>query len=274
MRSLSFILILEVVFLVTSFSSYFPHATFQNSGESKQELLVMSYNIHHANPPSKPDSIDINAIVQTIMAQQPDLVALQEIDADTERSGKGNQAQIIAEKLGMHFFFGKAIDFESGGYGVAILSKYPLSEKTVRKLPSKPGTAGEARVLATAKVTLPNGKSLRFGSTHLDAQKENINRLLQIKKIAKISSEEKFPLIIAGDFNDTPDSEVIEILDNNFNRTCNNCKPTIPVNTPLHAIDFIAYKPQEDFSVTEHEVINETYASDHLPVVATIKLNF
>ncbi|MDT0678637.1 endonuclease/exonuclease/phosphatase family protein [Autumnicola musiva] len=273
MKSL-YLIIMGVTFCVTSYSSCLLCGTLRDSGGSKQELRVMSYNIHHANPPSTLDSIDINAIVHTIMAQQPDLVALQEIDADTERSGKGNQAEIIAEKLGMHVFFGKAIDFGGGEYGVAILSKYPLSEGTVYKLPTKAGTGGEARVLATVKIKLPDGKFLRFGSTHLDAQKENTNRLLQISEIAKISSEEELPMIIAGDFNDTPNSEVIAVLDTSFKRTCNDCKPTIPVNDPLHAIDFIAYKPQKNFSIRGHKVINETYASDHLPIVATLKVNF
>ena len=282
LKYLSFVLVFTTAFIGTSFSN------FTNSEISKTsknllsmkneefeidgiELRVMSYNIHHANPPSKPDVIDIEAIVNTIKGEDPDLVALQEIDADTERSGEGNQAKIIAEKLGMNVFFGKAIDYEGGAYGVAILSKYPISEGTVHRLPSKPETNGEPRVLATAKISIPDGSFIRFGSTHLDSQKENTNRLLQIQEIAKITSEENLPMIIAGDFNATPGSKVITILDENLKRTCRDCEPTIPVNNPSKAIDFIAFKPEHLFFVENQEVIDEFYASDHLPVLAILE---
>ena len=236
-------------------------------------LRVMAYNIHHANPPSRPDFIDIEAIANTIKAQNPDLVALQEVDVNTERSGKFNQAEEIAKRLGMHYYFGKAIDHQGGDYGVAILSKFPLSETQVHRLPSKPETKGEPRVLATAKIKLPNGTLIRFGSTHLDAQKAPVNRQLQIDEMARIATAEELPFIIAGDFNATPDSDVIAALDRVFTRTCQNCAPTIPVNNPNKTIDFIAFKaPAGKFSVSSNQVIDEKYASDHLPVVAVISI--
>ena len=236
-----------------------------------RSLRVMAYNIHHANPPSRPDSIDIPAIVRTIKAQHPDLVALQEIDSDTERSGSGNQAELIAESLGMKVFFGKSIDYGGGDYGVAILSRFPISEGSVHRLPTKNGTHGEKRILATVKVTLSDNRFIRFGSTHLDSQKEDTNRILQVKEILQITSEEDIPMIIAGDFNSYPKSEVINILDQGFKRTCDPCEPTIPVNHPEKAIDFIAFKPESSFQVISHTVIHETYASDHLPILAVLQ---
>ncbi|PKD21647.1 hypothetical protein APR41_01265 [Salegentibacter salinarum] len=80
--------------------------------ENQVNLKVMAYNIHHANPPSKPDTIDIDAIIKTIQGQDPDIVALQEIDANTTRSGEGNQAEILEERLGMNVFFSKAINYD------------------------------------------------------------------------------------------------------------------------------------------------------------------
>ncbi|GAB3816766.1 endonuclease/exonuclease/phosphatase family protein [Pontibacter rugosus] len=237
----------------------------------KHTLRVMSYNVHHCNPPSRPDFIDIEAIVKTIQAQNPDLVALQEIDVHTQRSGPNNQAEEIAKKLGMHYFFGKAIDYGGGAYGVAILSKFPLADTTVNKLPTKVDTNSEPRVLATAKVTLPDGTSIRFGSTHLDAQKSSVNRDMQAAEIVKIASADKLPFVIAGDFNATPGSETITLLDSHFKRSCEPCSPTIPVNNPTKAIDFISYAPANKFRVDQQQVIGERYASDHLPIVAILK---
>ncbi|MDF9798730.1 endonuclease/exonuclease/phosphatase family metal-dependent hydrolase [Catalinimonas alkaloidigena] len=236
------------------------------------ELRVMAYNVHHCNPPSEAGKIDVKAVAETIRKQNPDLVALQEIDVMTGRSGEIDQAKMLAEQLEMNYYFGKAIDHDGGAYGVAILSRFPISEEQTHPLPTQAGTGGEARVLATVEVRLPDNRTLRFGSTHLDAQKENTNRLLQIKKIGELISDEELPIIIAGDLNATLDSEVIGILDQHFQRSCNDCPPTIPVLNPTKAIDFIAFRPQSSFEVLQHEVVSETYASDHLPVVAVLRL--
>lgn len=236
-------------------------------------IRVMAYNIHHANPPSKPGLIDIDAIAKAIRNQNPDLVALQEVDVNTIRSGKFNQAEEIAKRLGMSFFFAKAIDHEGGDYGVAILSKYPMNESKIIRLPTEVSTKGEPRILATAKITLPGGKIIRFGSTHLDAQREAVNRELQIKEINRITADEKLPFIIAGDFNAAPGSTVIDLLDQSFTRSCQQCEFTIPVINPNKTIDFIAYTPKSKFSVQSTTVIPERYASDHLPVLGVLQVH-
>lgn len=235
-------------------------------------LKIMTYNVHHCNPPSKEGLIDIDTIAKAIAKQNPDLLALQEIDVFTSRSGKVNQAQAIAKKLDMHYYFAKAIDYGGGEYGVAILSKFPMTDPQIHRLPTQADTKGEPRVLATAKITLPDGNSIRFGSTHLDAQKAPTNRLLQIKEINRISASETLPLIIAGDFNAEINSEVINELDKSFERSCQYCAPTIPQIDPVKTIDFIALRPKGKFIWKSTTVILETYASDHLPVVAELKI--
>ncbi|HSJ68257.1 MAG TPA: endonuclease/exonuclease/phosphatase family protein [Anditalea sp.] len=243
--------------------------------KSITSLKIMTYNVHYCNPPSMPASfIDVDAIVNVINAEKPDLIALQEIDVNVNRSGNIHQAQLIGSKLHMRYFFAKAIDFQGGDYGVLILSKYPISETTIHRLPTLAGSGGEPRVFATAKVTLPDGLTLRFGNTHLDAQQDHTNRNLQMDKILDIVKNDDLPFIIAGDFNAVPGTEVIKKLDSAFTRTCEICPPTIPVLNPTRAIDFIAYTDDINlFKTSSHKVINETYASDHRPVVSVLDLN-
>lgn len=241
--------------------------------EVTETIKVMAYNIHHANPPSKPDVIDLDAIVRVIEAQDPDLLALQEVDVNTGRSGPFNQAEEIAKALDMHFFFGKGIDYDGGEYGVAVLSKWPLSNEQVVRLPTQAGTGGEPRTLTTAMVTTPGGTQIRFGSTHLDAQGEDTNRLLQIEKIVEIGQQETSPFIIAGDFNAVPGSEVMNISDSHFERTCRLCPLTSSANNPVRTIDYIVYNhPEDKFKVKNHKAIDESYASDHRPIVAEIDI--
>lgn len=245
------------------------------SGLAVHSVKVMSYNIHHANPPSRADYIDVDAIARVIQKEQPALVALQEVDVYTKCSGQSvNEAAELAAKTGMkYYYFTKAIDYDGGDYGVAILSRFPLSAQHTYKLPTASGTNGEPRVLATVQISLPHNQKLVFACTHLDAQRSDTNRLLQITAIVDILQKEKLPVIIGGDFNAEPSGSVINVLDKLFKRTCiSDCDFTIPVQTPRKTIDFIAYTPFDKFNTLEHKVIDEKYASDHLPVLATIQI--
>ena len=236
-------------------------------------LRVLSYNVHHCNPPSKPGLIDIDAIAQVIIKAQPDVVALQEIDVHTARSGKDiHEAELLGEKTGMKAYFVKGIDYDGGEYGIAILSSYPMSDFKKYELPTIASTKGEPRVLATVVLDLPGNKKIRFACTHLDAQRSDTNRVLQIQKIADVLKNETLPVILAGDLNAVPGSATINTLDRYLVRSClKDCGFTIPEVNPNKTIDFIAYS-RGMFSVMEHTVIAETYASDHRPVIAVLKL--
>jgi endonuclease/exonuclease/phosphatase family metal-dependent hydrolase len=236
-------------------------------------LRVLCYNIHHCNPPSKVELIDIDAIAKVINDSKPDIVALQEVDVHTGRSGSGlHQAEELARKTGMLSYFAKAIDYDGGEYGIAILSKFPMESTMKYDLPTAEGTNGEPRILATAVITLPGNEKIRFACTHLDAQKNDTNRILQIEKINEILKEETLPVIIAGDFNAKPESRVINKLDMQFRRSClTGCGFTIPQVNPTKTIDYIAFKPLNAFTIAQHKVINEPYASDHLPVFVILK---
>jgi endonuclease/exonuclease/phosphatase family metal-dependent hydrolase len=237
----------------------------------KDAITVMTYNIHHANPPSKGGVIDVEAVAAMINKQHPDVVALQEVDVNTKRAGI-NEAVILAEKTKMNFYFAKAIDYDGGAYGVAILSKYGLQNGNTYKLPTAEGTNGEHRVLATAVIEV-NGKKLTIACTHLDAQRSDTNRLLQIRAIVDILQKETNPVILSGDLNATAGGAVINTLDQHFTRTCvTDCGFTIPQDAPTKTIDFISYSPAISFGVTAHQVIDEKYASDHLPVMARLQL--
>ncbi|SFN79156.1 endonuclease/exonuclease/phosphatase family protein [Salegentibacter flavus] len=271
MLNLQNMLLLLSTFFLTSSTSAQPKIS--DTIRLLEEIKVMSYNIHHANPPSQPDSIDIDAIVRVIKDQDADLVALQEVDSGMERSGEGNQAALIAEKLNMYFYFSKALNYNGGEYGNAILSKFPIEEGSTYQLPNEPEANTEDRVMSTGKIRLPGGNEIIFGSTHLDYKENSPSRIRQIKRVLEILKEMDQPVILAGDFNDVPGSETIDLLASAFQLTCSNCPPTIPVIEPVKAIDFIAYNhPQQKFRTKAHKVIDEKYASDHRPVFALIEL--
>ena len=267
-----FVLITGMAICLASCSSKHSSTSATGSSAGAEAMVrVMSYNIHHCNPPAKAGVIDIEAVSRVIRSEDPDLVALQEVDVNTERSGDFNQAKEIADDLGMHFYFGKAIDYQGGSYGVAILSKYPLKETSTQRLPTMEGS--EQRVVATARIELPNGSAIRFGSTHLDSKRDPVNREMQIEEVVKIAAQEPLPFILAGDFNAVPDSEVMETVRTQFKLSCEKCPLTSSAQNPVRTIDYIVFRdPSDKLRLQNHEVVNEKQASDHLPVVSDFKV--
>jgi endonuclease/exonuclease/phosphatase family metal-dependent hydrolase len=236
-------------------------------------LRIISYNIHHANPPSAPGVINTDSVAGVIMKYQPDMVALQEVDVNTSRSGKGlNEAKAIAEKAGMQYRFAKSIDYAGGDYGIAILSRYTFDSFRVHKLPSA-NVRAEARVLAIGYFTKEK-QAFAFACTHLDAEGDNTNRLLQMKVIDSVLRYVKMPVVLAGDFNSEPVNPVIGLLDEKFKRTCvDSCGNTFPSDRPAKIIDYIAISRTVNCEVVRHEVLPEPFPSDHLPILAEVRIN-
>lgn len=226
-------------------------------------LKVLSYNIHHANPPEKPSVIDIDAIARVIKDAEVDLVGLQEVDNCTARSGHKNQAKLIADKLGYQYRYFKAIDHDGGEYGLAILSRLPIDTAMLVRLPQQ--QVAEKRILAAVQVRVGKQRVV-FATTHLDATRDHANRQVQIAHILDYFKSEKKAIILCGDLNAVPESKVIQTLDKEFRRSCvEDCGYTVPQKNPRRTIDYVAVK-NANWSIASHEVIAETYASDHRPV--------
>lgn len=265
-----------LIVALTVLKSCSPKASPKASAGSTTQLSILTYNIHHANPPSKPGLIDLDAIARVIRTQQPDLVALQEVDVHTNRSGKDvHEAEEIARRADMPYhYFARAIDYDGGEYGVAVLSKFPFEETKNNPLPTLESTGGEHRTLATVSIKLGNGQRVLFACTHLDAQGKDTNRVLQMDRILALLNESKLPVILAGDLNAQPGSRVIDALDAKFTRTCtSDCGFTIPEIHPDKTIDFVAFRPAPSFQVVTHKVVKEEYASDHLPVLTVLRVS-
>lgn len=241
-----------------------------------QTIKVMTYNIHHANPPSKEkdSTIDLPAIAAVIRGAGSDLVALQEIDVYNARAGVTlHEAKELGRLTGMNYYFSRAIDYRGGAYGDAVLSRYPIRDTMRYALPILAGTKAETRTLCMIRVQLPGGRQILFGSTHLDQHGDERNRLLQAETMAGIVRSFKLPCIIGGDFNAEPSSQTMKIMDSVLTRTCVvGCPLTIPTENPVKTIDYILYAPAARFESLGVRSIHETYASDHLPVVGVMRL--
>jgi endonuclease/exonuclease/phosphatase family metal-dependent hydrolase len=214
-------------------------------------------------------------VAQLINDFKPDLVALQEIDSMTNRSrllNDGEKMDLMEElerRTGMEGFFAKAIDYGEGGYGIGILSRHPAE---FRKMPLPNPKEVEARSLALAMVTLPDGEQITFASTHLCNEFEE-NRLAQTKAIFEILQSKEHPVLLAGDFNFTPDESPYALLQKDFIDVAEKkgeALPTSPSNEPRNRIDFVWLSKESDWEILDVKVLGEDH-SDHLPVLVKLQ---
>lgn len=253
-------------------TSAFSHtATFPDGNKRKaEEIRVMSYNIRIAHPPSKGWSeVDLPAIARVIKNANPDLVALQEVDAYTERSGKKiHQASELAKMTGMNFFFAKAIDRSGGDYGVAVLSRFPIIESKGFRLPVRDTIKSEIRALAVIKVQMPDGENIVFCSTHFDHLADE-DRLMQARTMTDIIEKySAYPVIMGADFNMQPDNPVMDSIRKVLTVDCETFPLTFPTVNPKRTIDYVLLNKAgiDKFNIVKYHTLKEEYASDHLPV--------
>ena len=236
----------------------------------RQQVSVLTYNIHHGEGIDA--KLDLARIAEVIQSVRPDLVALQEVDVRTERTGRVDQAAELSRLTGMKGVFGKALDYQGGGYGLAVLSRWPILESRTHPLPATEGH--EPRALLLTRVQAGhNGPELWFGSTHLDHTQEETNRFNQAQRLdalaAALGTE---PVIVGGDFNATPESRVMEMLLNHWiDASALDPQPTIPSQEPNRRIDYILFRPPNKWKPVETRVLDEDTASDHRPVFAILE---
>ena len=232
-------------------------------------VTVLTYNIHHGEDAKGRSNLD--AVAQIINALQPDLVALQEVDNKTTRAKGLDLTSELSRRTGMEGVFGKAMDFAGGGYGEAVLSRLPILATKNNLLPHTPNA--EPRAALEIEVRLPNGESLLFVGTHLDHLRNPENRTMQARRIKELYQDCELPVILAGDLNATPESDVIGTLLTEWSCADKmNLAPTFPAVRPKRKIDYIMYRPRHLWRVLESRVIDEKIASDHCPLLAVLEL--
>ncbi len=223
-------------------------------------VRLLSYNIHHAE--GMDEITDLRRIADFIEALDPDLVTLQEVDSVTERTGGVNQAAVLAELTGMSYAFGRFMPYQGGAYGMAVLSRWPIEESMNWRL-----TDGEEpRTALGVRVRTPHSdQELLLVGIHFYRTEEE--RLAQATDLEAFLEGETVPVILAGDFNSTPGSPVMERLGANWSvLTKGEDRFTFSSFSPFEEIDFVLLRPAGRFDVVDHRPLDEPVLSDHRPI--------
>jgi len=226
---------------------------------TRPKLRVLTYNIHHGE--GTDGKLDLQRIAGIIGDLSPDVVALQEVDNKTRRTGGVDQAAELSRLTGMNFAFGMAMPYQGGQYGEAVLSRFPLDRVRTYPLPFHPGI--EPRAALRVRIMPDNGlPRFLFASTHLSNESEpaRIEQAQQILRIFPASGSP--PFVLAGDFNAHPESPPMKLLLDSV------WKDAI---APQSEIDYVLFRASDAWKVTGVKIVDDLVASDHRPVLAVLE---
>ncbi|MCA9061548.1 MAG: endonuclease/exonuclease/phosphatase family protein [Planctomycetaceae bacterium] len=235
-------------------------------------LRVLCYNIHYGQ--GMDGQYDIARLADVIRKTQPDLVALQEVDVGVRRSGRVHQAARLGELTGMSVWYGPTQHYEGGLFGNAVLSRLPVDDVLITPLPYTEATAElktYPRGAIAVTIRSPDIPQLRFISTHFQHNLEE-DRIAEAKEINQLFGDSQLPCILAGDMNSVPGSQPVQILNEKWtNAIGKQAEPTAPSVNPSSRIDYVFYRG-DGLRMIQSEVINESMASDHRPVLVILEI--
>ena len=221
-------------------------------------MRVMTYNIRGCLGMDGLRSAE--RIAEVVLAADADIVCLQEVHQRLPQSGFQDQPKQLEKHLGLPVTFQANLRIGVGGYGLAVVSRFPVGTVQNRLLPS----VREQRGVLEVRLDTPTGPLTVF-CTHFGLS--GAERVKQSANLASLVQSASYPVLVCGDFNERSDAPAVQSLlsqtgladaDAELNRW------TYPTNALEGRIDYLFYSP----SLTCQSVsVIESQTSDHLPVV-------
>lgn len=255
-----------------------PHVRSAQQVRDPDTVKIMTYNIHRCL--GLDAKISPERIARVIAQQQPDIVALQEVDVGRQRTFSVDQAKVIAELLLMKYHFYPAHEIEDEKYGLAVLSHYPMNLVKSGSLPGLDDLPDlEPRGAQWIRVTCGD-RNIHLVNTHLGLRgrerRRQVEAILGDKWLGGLGEDE--PLVICGDLNAIPSSFVHRTISTKFSDVQHVLANHRPLRTfygryPLSRIDHIFIS--DHFEARRVRVARTSLtrvASDHLPLYTEVTL--
>jgi len=238
-------------------------------------IRIASYNIHKGI-----GGVDrryrLERIVEALEHYAPDIVLLQEVDTGAKRSGRDQQASILSSKLNLpHFEFQQNVYLSQGGYGNAILSRFPIRERRDIDLTLPPKKRRRA-LLAHLEIDRGDDSLTNLVAicAHLGLasfeRKWQIDRLLKHPRFKRLNHET--PIVFGGDFNDAATKLKPMLAATGF-ELAGNAPNTFPAAFPLVSLDAMYARGAIEI---ERTMVGDTAsaktASDHRPLIVDFEL--
>lgn len=242
----------------------------------KKVLRILTYNVHSCV--GLDGKFSHQRIARVIARHNPDVIALQELDAGRRLKKHDHQAERIACDLEMSFHYHAVYGSEDESFGNALLSRFPIKLVRAGHLP-RYGQQGffEPRGLLWVEVDF-EGVPIQVLTTHLSLwapeRKAQIQAMFSDEWVhhPRLKNQN---VILCGDFNTSPDSVLYQTITQYFSDVTQHSAAR-PMGTwtsrfPIRRLDYIFYKGNvqvADVIVTQTAL--ERMASDHLPLTADL----
>ena len=239
-------------------------------------LRVVTWNIHKGI-----GGIDrlyrLERVIAALRALSPDLALLQEVSDDFPRSRFHDQAEMLSEALGMrHMAFHPEHRFDMGGYGNAILSRWPLYDVhhidlTIGRKKKRGILAARARARfgRVSRSVLIHNMHLGLAGSERERQLEHFLASAPFQRL-----HERTPIVVGGDFNDVWGTLGDRFLAPRGFRRAGPRANTFPAAFPVRPLDVLFVRG--DLYIHKHAHASSTaltrQASDHLPLVVDLSL--
>jgi endonuclease/exonuclease/phosphatase family metal-dependent hydrolase len=221
------------------------------------ELRVATFNIQHGLTAG--GEVDVDLLARVCRRLTVDVLALQEVDRNLERTERVDTAAHVASECGMACAFGPAIAIRGGEYGNALLVRGAIGAVEVVELPRPSGR--EARAALIADVTVADTRVTTV-STHLSVPAADSEP--QLEALRQALDKRPGPHLVLGDLNLPP--EALGSFEA-AGYTVAGGGPTWPAKAPRRRIDHVVVRGLLVVGVD----IPETPCSDHRPLVATLR---
>jgi endonuclease/exonuclease/phosphatase family metal-dependent hydrolase len=163
--------------------------------DAPTHVRVATWNIRAAR------SAPMDAIAAELRATQADVIALQEVDVRTRRTGFVDEPATLAAALGFHYAFAASIKWDEGDYGLAVLSRWPLTD--VRRHRLDAAAASEPRIVLEVTVCA-GGRPLRVFNHHADNRAASRDAgFSELKEL--VQDDVGRGVLVLGDFNERVD---------------------------------------------------------------------
>jgi endonuclease/exonuclease/phosphatase family metal-dependent hydrolase len=233
-------------------------------------IRVMTFNLHNSFDPRGAPSIE--RIADMIERRRPDVVALQEVSRAWLVTGSFDNLEWLSRRLDMPYVWGPSVDQV---WGNAVLSRLPMRRPRTEAMPNNDQIHLD-RAFTRVDLDVDGGRSVRLFVTHLHAVRDDgARRIEQIDAlIAAGARAGANDVVLLGDLNFRqwdPEFDVLSAAGlgdafTELSRASSGTNGGFTTRANVR-IDYIWTTPT--LRVTD-VVIGSEFASDHLPLSATI----
>ena len=296
-----FISILTIIAGWNHFTDYIPIRNFFSSSHSEEKVYssegirLISYNVRAFNALDWVNDPGIkNNIYNLIRSEQPDIICLQEYYTENTETHLSDRVNRIFKDTPYHHVHYSFISGRNSGYGMATYSRYPLTGKGSIPFSNTSNMAIFTDLVVdsdTFRIYNSHLQSLNFHKRNYDfidslrfrydekqfAEIRDINRRIKnafIKRSVQVDSlsahikASPYPVIVCGDFNDTPVSytyrKMRSGLKDSFVSSGAGTGNTYLGIFPSFRIDYIFHSPE--FETIDFERV-KAKLSDHYPII-------